>query len=140
MNQEKFDKIVSDAIVGVLKQGGIAINPSGDCLYRSNDGRKCVVGQIISDEYYSEKFEGKTIKPLYNEASVVLEAVEKSVGATLTTDQLSVLIALQNWHDMWNHDSLLDDMVTRLYHIFDVEELPVIFTRNPDEWLAEAAA
>lgn len=49
--QELFDIVVAH----LRKQGAKAMNPNGNCLYRTKDGLSCAVGCLIPDnEYYSD--------------------------------------------------------------------------------------
>lgn len=51
-HQQLFD----NAYIGVLKQGGPSVSPSGKCLYRHGD-RKCGVGHSLPDELYKPEFD-----------------------------------------------------------------------------------
>lgn len=64
------------------------------CVYRSPDGLRCAIGSIILDSVYDPTLEGKTIVSME-----VQEAVEKSVGFGLDTDDIQLLDVLQYIHD-----------------------------------------
>lgn len=55
--QEIFDKVCAH----LLAQKGKAVGEFDACLYRASDGRKCAVGCLIEDEYYSPAIEGVSV-------------------------------------------------------------------------------
>ena len=56
-------EIATTSIQGLIDQGGPAWS-STRCLYRTPEGRKCVVGQLIADEDYIPQMEDHTIDEL----------------------------------------------------------------------------
>ena len=46
--QEVFNQSIS----GIVAQGGPARDSRGHCKYRTDSGRKCAVGQVLTDEEY----------------------------------------------------------------------------------------
>lgn len=58
--QQVFDAVV----LGMSKQKAIAINESGGCQYRTNDGRKCAIGILLPDELYSTNIEANSVSDL----------------------------------------------------------------------------
>jgi hypothetical protein len=86
---------------GFVAQGGPSFDPeraltskTGGCMYRGPGGSKCAVGLLIDDAYYSPDLEGKAM-----ENSLVLEAIERSVGRSLTEQEIYTLAKLQEQHD-----------------------------------------
>lgn len=78
----KTDREVYEFIANALMEQGLKSQikrqttqniPLVDCAYRGENNTRCAVGQIISDEFYSELFEGKSIHE-----DEVLEAVQQS--------------------------------------------------------------
>ena len=75
--QEIFDTVVNH----LRKQNSqsVAYNPDGTmqlvhgdhggpvCLYRSEDGKRCAAGALISDEQYTPAMEGKNISAVISE-------------------------------------------------------------------------
>lgn len=68
---------------------------TGNCLYRTEDGLKCAVGCLISDDAYHAGLEDHT--PVMEN---VMEALEKS-GWTFTMHDFQCLKDMQDKHDMW---------------------------------------
>ena len=108
-----FDAVVKHA----GKQQAIAINSediNDFCMYRAPDGKKCFVGALIKDEFYSPDLENNPVKEL-----PVIHAVEKSLGYRLSSDELSMLKDLQAVHDnasvpKWQ--SIFEELAVK-YHI-----------------------
>jgi len=94
-NQEIFDKVV----LAVLEQGSRAYgNRPGDlsqmgCMYRTPDGRKCAVGQLLSDEEQDLIAE----KRLH---SLGVRDLTEFLGAELDESKITLLQHLQNVHDI----------------------------------------
>lgn len=83
-----------DAVQGVVDQGGASISQEYGCAYRGEEGRKCIVGQLIDDEYYVPEMEEIDIYE-----SRVQKAVGKSLGCFLDEEDITLLDALQFQHD-----------------------------------------
>ena len=89
--QEIFDRVVQH----LRQQGRPALNTKGSCsMYRADNGLMCAVGCLIKEEFYTEELE-------FHEASepTVVEAINNSLGCTLSEEQLDLLSSLQNLHD-----------------------------------------
>lgn len=103
MKQELFDEKVKYAIDKVIEQGRPSVSVVGACMYRSqNEGKPlcCAIGHLILDEHYDEDLlEDSSISDYSGNGIDVLKAVEKSLGETLTEDQLMTLKKLQGAHD-----------------------------------------
>lgn len=52
-NQELF----TVAYLGILAQGGPGYSTSSGCKFRSENGRKCAIGQVIPDELYDHRWD-----------------------------------------------------------------------------------
>lgn len=78
---------VEDEDTGELMEGD-------ECAYRGLGTDKCAVGCLIKDEYYSVSMEGSILTE-----TPVLKAVEKSLNAKLTPDNILLLRNLQQVHD-----------------------------------------
>jgi hypothetical protein len=83
--QEIFDK----AVGGVIKQGARSVE-DGACVYRTEDGRKCVVGQLIDDAHYHPSLEGRRA----GYPSVIAALKQSGVDGAG-----ALLAALQDAHD-----------------------------------------
>lgn len=88
--QEIFDKVAGH----LLKQNEQSLDIVGDCMYRGINGMKCAIGCLIDDEHYDETLENENVF-----AKSVVEAVEDSVGRTLSKEELTMLDKLQTTHD-----------------------------------------
>lgn len=86
--QEIFTKVSTH----LLTQGVRATGPRG-CSYRGDNGTKCAVGCLISDEHYTKGLEGGSVDSL-----VVQEALANS-GIDLDSESRSLLSSLQRLHD-----------------------------------------
>ena len=126
----KQQEIFNKAAVHLMGMDGPSVDQNGDaCAYRGKDedcefnGQMCAVGLFISDEHYSEDFEGTGITSNRS----VSHAVAKSWGQKhLTIDQLSLLADLQDAHDLisdhnWSRSIVasLDGVATKHHLRFD---------------------
>jgi hypothetical protein len=88
--QDIFDYVVG----ALLKQGRPAVDlKTGLCHYRMKDGRKCAIGHLIDDRFYSADLEGNGI------CAPVTDAVELSLGRKLSIAEFHVVDRLQQAHD-----------------------------------------
>lgn len=91
----------------LVKQAQPALTPGGDCMYRTQaeDGTPlmCAVGCLITDEFYTEGMEGKSVAD-----PIVVSAVFKSLGVTYDNQEhnplVTMLVAMQAAHDAWDGD------------------------------------
>lgn len=85
--QEIFDTVAKH----LATQGRRAVG-EGRCLYRTEDGAKCAVGCLISDEEYTPDMELRW-------ASGVLSLAERGLLPTRLAPHTGLLSALQGAHD-----------------------------------------
>lgn len=94
-------ELLTKSIVGVIEQGNGSFNISKtgavECKYRANDGSKCAVGQLISDDSYDESIEPSTI---INPDGIVVTAVNLSIGRELSLNEIHYLRVVQESHDV----------------------------------------
>ena len=83
-NQADFDFVMKS----MIEQGGPSTGATG-CMYRGEGGTKCAAGFFISDELYSENFEGKSLLDEY------VQQLECFKGKSR-----SLLRAMQQAHDI----------------------------------------
>lgn len=89
--QEIFDKVKSH----LLSQGKKSFQGIS-CAYRGDDGLKCAIGCLISDENYSSSLEGWTV----GEASVLQALYGSGLGEIVWTERgQRLMLALQSVHD-----------------------------------------
>jgi hypothetical protein len=86
--QEVFTAVVTH----LLNQGERSVASSGNCLYRSPDGRRCAVGAIIPDELYSPVMENSVVQ-----ANCVWSVIKPLFASP--TDAKYLLEELQAVHD-----------------------------------------
>lgn len=104
-------EIATTTIQGLINQGGPAWGIY-HCLYRTPEGRKCVVGQLISDEDYIPQMEDNTIDELFDITIF---------GATINfppyfREHIQLLRDLQTLHDKHTesaHSPLHEDYRTK---------------------------
>lgn len=78
--------IFNTVVLHLAQQGGPAIDLNGHCAYRTNNGRKCAAGVLLSDDDYKPEMENRT-------------ACTAEVGPFLPTGHLSLIRRLQMAHD-----------------------------------------
>lgn len=107
--QELFDRVVTALIL----QGRPALN-DGACAYRGEDGSKCAVGHLISDEVY-RSYE-VALDPDMNRLEeklvgheLVQAALAQSLGAKLDQRAVDMLSWLQVAHDDSMHGGQASD-------------------------------
>lgn len=88
--REIFDKVKAH----LLAQDAKALDPvSGECMYRTSDGKTCAVGCLITDEAYNDCFENFTMSH-----GRVHRALHES-GIEVDEDLEDMLRELQVIHD-----------------------------------------
>lgn len=82
-----------------------ATNCSGDCVYRTEDGRACAVGMFIQDSCYVPSYEGISADALLHAGNdeMLLEDY-RGHGITFWLD----LQLLHDCPDYWNSEGLTD--------------------------------
>jgi len=103
--QEIFDKSVK----GVIAQGKPAVANDAQCAYRTPDGCKCAVGQLIPDDKYDPSWDAPYEPTLIDESTPQGEALRAALGG-LNNDELALLSDLQAAHD---NGSLDDDWLDK---------------------------
>ena len=86
-DQTMFDTVVAH----LLTQNKRSMDYEGTCRYRSDDGTKCAIGCLISDDMYEEGLEGNGVRELL--------ASDFKFSSYLQQFDLKLLIALQLTHD-----------------------------------------
>lgn len=94
----QFINDVKQAINKLMKQGSPAVDFNLDCLYRTGEGNKCLVGHMIKDEHYHRDLEEHDVT-----AGEVLRAVENSLGYPIKAEELDLILDLQKAHDNLAH-------------------------------------
>lgn len=82
--------LFTQAVQGVIHQGGPSVDDNGLCQYHAPNGRKCAVGHVIPVNVYIKEMEGKDIIG-------VLRHCPGSIRCETTT--LDMLYDLQRAHD-----------------------------------------
>lgn len=93
--QEIFDRVVNHLRTQQAVSRSAEVGPMGKpgCAYRGDNGLKCAVGCLISDNAYSPFIEGEPVS-----AGMVRRALLRS-GVRMTTRLEAVLSQLQAVHD-----------------------------------------
>lgn len=117
--QAVFDKIRRH----LKKQGRRSEKLPLFCAYRNEDGLKCAIGCLITDEFYTQNLEGQAI-----EANAVLKAVAASLGTTLSKKDKDFLGELQTIHDEVHPD----DWEDRFEDLADRYDLKLTSLRESD--------
>lgn len=85
--------IFTQVVQHLARQRVAAAHPSGNCQYRTPDGKRCAVGYLVPEWYYNETLEGNT--PRDRE---VANALTWAHGE-FTNQQWEMLQELQLLHD-----------------------------------------
>ena len=88
--QDVFNRVVAHA----RQQGRRSMLPTGSCAYRGEDGTKCFIGALITDEAYYWRLECQGVS-----SHEVLEALAASGVIVETTDEMVFCSRLQTIHD-----------------------------------------
>lgn len=86
---------LSVAITEALVRGEKSSAEKGNCMYRNEDGNKCLVGRLIKDEYYMEDMESGACAG----AEIIQDALEQSLSIEISRTERKLLQALQTAHD-----------------------------------------
>ncbi len=101
-SQTMFDRVATH----LLTQNKPARDSNGECRYRTKDGLKCAIGELIPDDKYDPDFEGAGgsalyMKPDYGDGDSPFTRktaeIRKAAGFTLKQGRLAY--ALQSVHD-----------------------------------------
>lgn len=149
-----IENILKKAIYGVLNQGIASASKTSpeQCLYRSDDGCKCAVGHIISDEYYDETLETHSVR-----SDKIKKAVDLSNDVDADSDLYEALSILQFSHDMFtsklisseNYYDLVEGktfLETFIYHAknpsanFENAKYQQLINKIIDNWVTENVA
>lgn len=98
--QELFDK----AVGGMIEQGSYSVDSRGQCLYRlptESGMKKCIFGQIISDEMAEELSYNPSV------SAIKLEALVKIFGPYYDQSEVNFWDAMQNIHDSHTYSHCL---------------------------------
>ena len=91
MNQQDvFDRVVAHA----REQGRRSLLSTGSCAYRGEDGTKCFIGALITDEAYDRSLECQGVG-----SYEVSEALAASGVVIETPEDINLCTRLQTIHD-----------------------------------------
>ncbi len=88
--QDVFNRVVSHA----RAQGRRSLLPTGSCAYRGENGTKCFIGALITDEAYDRSLERQDVS-----SHEVREALAASGVIVETTEDRKLCSRLQTIHD-----------------------------------------
>ena len=93
--QEIFDKVVNHLMTQGKRAGILGDDSVFECRYRAEDGKKCAVGCLITDDAYTPDIEGSNIS-----ARSVQDAIRNSGIKMQEEDEIfNMLNDLQYIHD-----------------------------------------
>ena len=127
-NDQAFKDAVIKAIKATIEQGSGSYRLSGEgpirCMYRSPDGKKCILGQLIKDKYYSRKIEGCSVRD-----KSLTQVLNSSLGFDIDEEQKGILGFLQYCHDRacdWENlgESFVEEFKRTTAHKIDSGDLP----------------
>ena len=105
--EEYHDLLIQTSLDGKFP----AVNPvNGDCVYRTQDDKRCAVGLLIPDEVYTPSFEGKVVSTLVNLGMVT----ESLLPLGMTWKELNDIQLSHDSHvasyNQWNHEKWVQDL------------------------------
>ena len=105
MKQYKTDQEIFDyGLNHILKQGKPSIRDD-KCKYRDGEGNSCIIGGMIPDDLYDEKFEGKSISAMLNQPNFIEALNRLNIGESHMSgklalwDDTNLLSKMQHCHD-----------------------------------------
>lgn len=64
-DQQRWQSLFQTAVLGVVEQGELSYDKVRcSCMYRTRNGKRCGVGQLIADSAYSKAMEGLSVEQL----------------------------------------------------------------------------
>jgi hypothetical protein len=96
--QEIFDKVACHLLTQNAKaevSEPTLVGSVTTCRYRVPDGKRCAVGCLITDSFYAPELEGA----LFVSKHMVQNAVARSIGRELWSQEYALLSELQSVHD-----------------------------------------
>lgn len=96
--QEIFDRVRDHMLAQNARSTASDDVGRSRCAYRGDGGLKCALGCLITDEHYAPSLEGLNLEYSVPD-NRVRRAVEESLGFALGTDEVRLLVALQQVHD-----------------------------------------
>lgn len=100
--QQMFDKVAE----GIIAQGGPSVSVVSDtvhfsaCVYRSANGRKCGVGQLIPDELYVPEMEGLSVAGIFRKKSLATLELRNVLLCKDGDEKFPFCSELQSRHDL----------------------------------------
>lgn len=114
--KNNLQEIFNRAVGGVVAQGKPSVNNYGLCHYRTEDGLKCAVGQLIPDDEYDPEFDIRATTTNYR----VVSHIADKLGASP-----EFLLDLQDAHDASHRDhnfvESFIDAANRVARKYDLE-------------------
>lgn len=94
--QEIFDKVMRH----LLTQGERSVDREGHCAYRGDNGKKCAIGCLISDDAYNPDIEGRGISSLEVKAALRYSGYDYLASLSRTDTKAELLSSLRRMHDL----------------------------------------
>ena len=100
MRKEIKQRIFNKVTNHLLTQMKQAISDSHQCRYKTDDGFKCAVGCLISNESYSTEFEEKDFEQVYSMSEEFAGIMEHLCKVnSLSENDIDFFMSLQSLHD-----------------------------------------
>lgn len=107
--KELIQRIFEDTTISLLKQGSPSLGPDPDpeaddpketmCLYRGQDGKKCAIGHLIDDDFYSEGLENHTVSSLRVWPSIV-RSIQKKYNTDVDDESMDGMTIMSFFSDI----------------------------------------
>ena len=118
------------AVNAVIEQGAPSRNENGECSYLCEDGKKCAIGHLIKDEFYTTELESRSLRD-----DKVKDALKESIGIEVIGIplSLSLLLDLQIAHDASGDGDDFISNFKRSVKTIENEWKNVLFPTNNNE-------
>ncbi len=113
LTPEFFNSFISST-VKTYNQATVSMSSDGDCVYKGLHQTCCIIGHSITDEHYSPSMD---IEAMSSGDSMIVTALEKSVGAKMNEHDNVLALRLQVLHDnlaKFKGDEFKEKLLARL--------------------------
>lgn len=123
--QEVFDYVIGH----LVSQGKQSIQMEGrePCAYRGDNGLKCAVGVLISDEVYNDGMEGNSVDGL-------IKKFPRECLITGIIKHKDILDDLQHMHDSlstWQNQDSFSHAAQRIADLYNLTVPEIAYTYQP---------
>lgn len=97
--KERMQQALDIVYTSIIRQGRASVGQGGACQYRSNDGCKCAIGWLMTDEEYDPSFEDCNFTDLVSACSGDIDIPEVIAWGKGDDEAERFLEAMQGAHD-----------------------------------------